>query len=217
MLCICQKEQIERRGGEGEVGRSDVARVVEHFLQAGEYLWRIRSGLELQDPRPLPPTRNYSKSLLVRLLEINNVRLFLLLFFPYPTSLPPPSDVSCGWALGALRCWMFNITRAIIYAWRAGQRPHNLDQWAELACSTTLRLVPYGVYLVTLYLNASWNTLRSPSFFLCSPPLFIPPSCFPDSTLANFASSSPRTARRINISPERTSRGDLLLISWKSR
>lgn len=52
---------------------------------------------------------------------------------------------------------MFNITRAIIYAWRAGQRPHNLDQWAELACSTTLRLVPYGVYLVTLYLNASWN------------------------------------------------------------
>lgn len=51
--------------------------VVEHFLQTGEYLWTIRSGLELQDPRPLPPTRNYSKSLLVRLLEINNVRLFL--------------------------------------------------------------------------------------------------------------------------------------------
>ena len=68
--------------------RSDVARVVRHFLQAEgeggeEYLWRIRSGLELQDPRPLPPTRNYSKSLLVRLLEINNVRLFLLLFFHF--------------------------------------------------------------------------------------------------------------------------------------
>lgn len=53
---------------------------------------------------------------------------------------------------------MFNITRAIIYALRAGQRPHNLDQWAELACSTTLRLVPYGVYRVALYLNTSWNT-----------------------------------------------------------
>lgn len=48
---------------------------------------------------------------------------------------------------------MFNITRAIIYAWRAGQRPHNLDQWAELACSTTLRLVPYGVYLRNLVLE----------------------------------------------------------------
>lgn len=126
-----------------------------------EYLWTIRSGWELQDPRPLPPTRNYSKSLLVRLLEINNVCFFLLHLFPYPSFLPPLLDVSCGWALRALRCWMFNITRAIIYAWRAGQRPHNLDQWAELACSTTLRLVPYGVYLVTLYLNASRNTLYS--------------------------------------------------------
>ncbi|KAG7196714.1 hypothetical protein KM043_016044 [Ampulex compressa] len=56
---------------------------------------------------------------------------------------------------------MFNITRAIIYAWRAGQRPHNLDQWAELACSTTLRLVPYGVYLSTLYLNASRDAFCS--------------------------------------------------------
>lgn len=106
---------------------------------------------EVQDPRPLPPTRNYSKSFLVRLLEINNV-CFLLFFFR-PGALPPLSSVSCGWILGALRCWMFNITRAIIYAWRAGQRPHNLDQWAELACSITLRLVPYGVYLRNLVLE----------------------------------------------------------------
>lgn len=120
------------------------------------YLWTIRRGLELRDPRPLPPTRNYSKSSLAQLLEINNVCFFLLLFFPLSDS--SLTFIGCFvWvsSLRALRCWMFNITRAIIYAWRAGQRPHNLDQWAELACSTTLRLVPYGVYLVTLYLNAS--------------------------------------------------------------
>lgn len=93
----------------------------------------------------------------MRLLEINNFCLHLFLFYPTALLLPP-SGVSCGWALGAaLHARMFNITRAIIYAWRAGRRPHNLARWAELTCST-LRLVPHGVCFTVFTLNISSDT-----------------------------------------------------------
>lgn len=140
----------------------------------------------------------------MRLLEINNFCLHLLLFYPTALLLPlhrvsRVGELSRG---SSLHARMFNITRAIIYAWRAGgRRPHNLDRWAELTCST-LRLVPRGVCFAAFYAARFFRYLtfagaRIPCIFFLS-------SLSLSSARCSLGSSVPRTQPfRASISIDR--------------